>query len=140
VYVLGVVFSLHRKTKKGHRRLASAFALSLDDQTHSPQASLHITTITNAFFMSYLPIHPPSPSSTTERARLLRWSHGLNHLWTNAYTLRHFETLTVLRFVLNTDNSVTDMRAHLKHIYVGRWVGRWVGGWKVERARHRRVL
>ncbi|EWM28399.1 trafficking protein particle complex 1 [Nannochloropsis gaditana] len=44
-------------------------------------------------------------------------SDGLNHLRTNAYTLHHFETLTGLRFVLNTDNSIVDMRGHLRHIY-----------------------
>ncbi|TFJ87434.1 hypothetical protein NSK_001765 [Nannochloropsis salina CCMP1776] len=49
-------------------------------------------------------------------------SDGLNHLRTNAYTLHHFETLTGLRFVLNTDNSIVDMRGHLRHIYSGIWV------------------
>jgi len=41
-------------------------------------------------------------------------------LRTNAYTLHHFETMTGLRFVLNTDNSIVDMRGHLRHIYAGR--------------------
>jgi len=32
--------------------------------------------------------------------------------------------MTGLRFVLNTDNSIVDMRGHLRHIYAGREGGR----------------
>lgn len=47
---------------------------------------------------------------------------GLNHLRTNAYTLHHYETASGLRFVINTDNSISDLRAPLRHLYANVWV------------------
>jgi trafficking protein particle complex subunit 1 len=46
----------------------------------------------------------------------------LNYMRTSGYTLHHFETASGLRFVLNSDNSIGDLRASLRHIYSGIWV------------------
>lgn len=56
------------------------------------------------------------------RVQNVTGGEGLNHLRTNAYTLHHYETASGLRFVINTDNSISDLRASLRHIYAGIWV------------------
>ena len=51
-----------------------------------------------------------SPSPGTE---------GLHTVKTNAYTLHHYESLTGMMFVLNTDPDVPDLYQVLQHIYNG---------------------
>jgi hypothetical protein len=48
-------------------------------------------------------------------------SEGLQVIRTNTFTLHHLETLSGLRFVLNTDNDAGDLRPLLRHIYGSLW-------------------
>ena len=51
-------------------------------------------------------------------------SEGLQVIRTNTFTLHHLETLSGLRFVLNTDNDAGDLRPLLRHIYGSLWCAR----------------
>jgi hypothetical protein len=42
---------------------------------------------------------------------------GLHTVRTNAYTLHHFQSVTGLSFVLNTDSEAADLYPNLRHIY-----------------------
>ena len=42
---------------------------------------------------------------------------GLHTIKTNSYTLHHYESMTGMMFVLNTDPEVADMYQALHHIY-----------------------
>ena len=44
-------------------------------------------------------------------------SEGLHIVKTNSYTLHHYESLTGMLFVLNTDPDVPDMYQSLQHVY-----------------------
>lgn len=47
---------------------------------------------------------------------------GLHTLKTNTFTLHHYQSLTGLVFVLNTDNDVPDQYHVLKHIYTNLFI------------------
>lgn len=54
-----------------------------------------------------------SPSEGTE---------GLHIVKTNAFTLHHYQSVTGLVFILNTDNDVPDQYQTLKHIYANIYI------------------
>lgn len=47
---------------------------------------------------------------------------GLHTLKTNTFTLHHYQSLTGLVFILNTDNDVPDQYHVLKHIYTNLFI------------------
>lgn len=49
-------------------------------------------------------------------------NEGLQTLKTNTFTLHYLQTLSGLRFILNTDNDAGDLRPSLRHIYANLWV------------------